>query len=189
MRNRARMGWWRQMAIAFWSAGMAVALNPSGAVGSERVIFTYGGLTQAVSLEELQTFAATGEKSPALKTVLKSGKQNPFVIRWILKQEFPADAKFVSDLLNTAPGEYVLSQTGNVVGTKTEKANLKALRGALIASASDNNLISLIEILENYPTRDVYVNGKILIRLRRNIGQLVEDTSHHIKTPLSFPQN
>jgi len=169
MRNKARMSWWRQIAIALWSAGMTVAFNPSRAEGSEQVIFTYGGWTQSVSLEELQAFAATGEASPGLKTVLKSGKQNPFIVRWILKQEFPADAKFVWDLLNTAPGEYILSQTGNVVGTKTEKANVKALRGALVASASDNSLISLIEILENYPTQDVYVNGKILLKLRQNI--------------------
>ncbi|MEO1692398.1 MAG: alpha/beta hydrolase [Cyanobacteria bacterium J06631_6] len=176
---------WQEIAIALCSAGMVVALHPSQAVASERIIFTYGGLTQAVSLEELETFAATGETSPALKTVLKSSRQNPFLIRWILKQEFPANTKFIADLLNTAPGEYVLSQTGNAIGTKTEAANVKALRGALVASASDNNLVSLMEILENYPTQDVYVNGKILIKLRQNVSQLVKETSQYLKIPSS----
>ena len=81
------------------------------------------------------------------------------------------------------------SQTGNVVNSKTEVANVTALRGALVASASDNNLVSLLELLENYPTPDVYVNGKILSRLRGDFHQFVEGTSQYIKIPLNLPQN
>lgn len=173
--------WFRQVAIAICSAAMAIALNPPLASSSEQVIFTYGGLTQSVSLEELQNFADTGEVSPALDTLLKHGKQNPFIMRWILKQEFPADTKLISDLFNTAPGEYILSQTSNVVSAKTERANVKALRGALISSASDNNRVSLMELLANYPTPDVYVNGKLLARVRGSFNQLVEETSRYIR--------
>jgi hypothetical protein len=181
--------WFRQTASAFISVGMAISLTPNQASSSETVIFTSSGLTQSISLGELQDFADTGEVSPALNTILKYGKQNPFVIRWILKQEFPANNKLISDLLNTAPGEYILSQTGNVVSSRTEVANVTALRGALIASASDNNLVSLLELLENYPTPDVYVNGKILARLRGDLHQFVEGTSQYIKIPLNLPQN
>ena len=91
-------------------------------------------------------------------------------MRWILRQEFPANTKIISDLLNTTPGEYILSQTGNIVGSKAERANVKALRGALVKSASDNNLVSLMELLTNYPTEDVYVNGKILAQMRGNLN-------------------
>jgi Alpha/beta hydrolase of unknown function (DUF1400) len=180
--------WFRQTAIAFISAGIAISLTPSRASSSETVIFTYGGLTQSIPIGELQDFADTGEVSPALDTLLKHGKQNPFVIRWILKQEFPANNKLIADLLNTASGEYILSQTENVVSSKTERANVTALRGALIASASDNNLVSLLELLENYPTQDVYVNGKILARLQENFAQFVEGTSQYIKIPWNMPE-
>ncbi|MEL6496170.1 MAG: alpha/beta hydrolase [Cyanobacteria bacterium J06623_7] len=189
--------WFGQIEIALGAplgvvvaiAGLAVSFSPSRATAAEKAIFTYGSLTQSVSLQELQTFAATGEQSPALETLFDHSGQNPFVMRWILRQEFPADTKLIADLLNTAPGEYVLSQTGNVVGSKSERANVKALRGALIGSASDNNLVSLLELLENYPTKDVYVNGKILARLRGNFNQFVEETSRYIKLPFDLPQN
>ncbi len=110
------------------------------------------------------------------------------MMRWILKQEFPADTRLVYDLLNTAPGEYVLSQTGNVVSSKSERANVKALRGALVASASDDNIISLIELLENYPTQQVYVNGKLLAKARTNFSQFVEEANKYIqlRLPVSF---
>lgn len=184
-----RFGWFWQTVIAINSAIAAISLTPGQASSSETIIFTYEGLTQSVPLEELQDFAETGEVSASLNTLLKYGKQNPFFIRWILKQEFPANNQLISDLLNTVPGEYVLSQTGNVVGAKTERANVEALRGALIASAQDNNLVSLMELFENYPTKEVYVNGKILIKLRKNLNQFIEGTSQYIKIPFGLPQN
>ena len=146
-------GWFGKTGIAILVAGIAISLSPNRVKASEEIIFTYGGATQTVSLEELQDFAATGEISPSLNFLLNFSKQNPAMMRWILKQEFPADTRLVYDLLNTAPGEYVLSQTSNVVSSKSERANVKALRGALVASASDDNIISLIEVLENYPTQ------------------------------------
>lgn len=178
--------WFQKTGIAMLLAGMAISLIPSKVRASEEIIFTYGGASQTISLEELQTFADTGEMSSGLDFLLSFGKQNPFMIRWILNQEFPADINLVYDLLNTAPGEYVLSQTSNVVGSKSERANVKALRGALVASASDDNLISLIELLDKYPTRQVYVNGKILAKARRNLAQFIEETSKYIQIPVSF---
>jgi hypothetical protein len=180
--------WFRQTAIAFIGAGMVISLTPSRASSAEKVIFTYGGLTQSIPLEELQDFADTGKVSPALNTVLKHKQQNPFVMRWILNQEIPANNKLISDLLNTAPGEYVLSQTGSVVSSNTKKADVTALRGALVTSASDNQLVSLMELLENYPTQDVYLNGKILARLWGDLNQFVEGTSQYIKVPLNLPK-
>jgi hypothetical protein len=183
MKEVTALRWFQQIGIALISAGIAIALTPNQASSSEKIIFTYGGLTQSVSLGELQDFVETGEVSPSLDTLLSYGKQNPFFIRWILRKEFPADNKLITNLLNTAPGEFILSQTGTVVSSKTERANVKALRGALVASTKDNNLVSFIELLENYPTKDVYVNGKILVRLRRNLDEFIEQTSQYIKIP------
>lgn len=175
--------WFQNTGIAVLVAGMTISLSSKRALASREVIFTYGGATQSVPIEELQAFAETGETSSSVDFLLSHANQNPSAMRWILKQEFPADTKLVSDLLNTMPGEYVLSQTGNVVGSKSRRANVTALRGSLIRSASDNGLVSLIELLENYPTRQVYVNGKILVKVRDNIDRFVEDTSRYIEIP------
>jgi len=158
-------------------ASSAIFFCGQKAIASEKVVFKYSGATQSVSIEELQTFANTGETSPALEFLLSFGKQNPFIIRWVLNQQFPANTKLIYDLLNTAPGEYALSQTGNVVSAKSERANVKALRGALIKSASDDNLISLIELLENYPTKEVYVDGKVLSKVQRDLAGFISETN------------
>ena len=175
--------WFQETGIAILVASVTITLGSNRVLASEEVIFTYGGATQSVPIEELQAFAETGETSSSVDFLLSQANQNPFLMRWILKQEFSADTKLVSDLLNTMPGEYVLSQTGNVVGSKSQRANVTALRGSLIRSASDNGLVSLIELLENYPTRQVYVNGKILVKIRENLDRLIEDTSKYIEIP------
>ena len=175
--------WFRETGIAVLVAGATITLGSNRVLASEEVIFTYGGATQSVAIEELQTFVETGETSSSIKFLLSLSNRSPSLMRWILKQKFPADTKLVSDLLNTAPGEYVLSQTGNVVGSKSQRANVTALRGSLIRSASDDGLVSLIELLEHYPTKQVYVNGKMLARVQNNINQFVEETEKYIKIP------
>lgn len=185
--RETRIGrWFRETGTAVLIAGIAVFFGPNRVLASEEIIFTYGGASQSVSLEELQEFAETGAVSSGLDFLLKFGNQNPFLMRWILQQQFPANTKLIYDLLNTAPGEYVLSQTSSIVGSKSERANMKALRGALIASASNDNVISLIELLENYPTQQVYVNGKILVKVRQNLSQFIEETNKYISIPVSF---
>lgn len=178
--------WVRGTGIVMLTTAVLLALDGQKALASEKVIFKYGGATQSVSLEELQTFAKTGEISPGLDFLLKFGNQNPVRIRWILTQQFPANTQLIYNLLNTAPGEYVLSQTSNVVTSKSERANVKALRGALVAAASDDNLISLIELLEEYPTKEVYVDGKILAKAQQNLANFINETNRYIKIPLSF---
>lgn len=181
--------WFRGTGIVVFVSGMAIFSSPNGALASEEIIFKYGAATQSVSISELQTFAETGETSSSLDFLLSFGDQNPHMIRWILMQQFPADTNLIYDLLNTAPGEYVLTQTSNVVGSKSERANVKALRGALVTSASDDKVISLIELLENYPTQKVYVDGKILAKARRNLSNFIEETNKYITIPLSFLVN
>ena len=167
--------WLKENGIVMFVTSSVIFLFGQKAIASEKVIFKYSGATQSVSLEELQTFADTGETSPSLEFLLNFGKQNPFIIRWVLNQQFPANTKLIYDLLNTAPGEFALSQTSVVLSAKSEKANVKALRGALIKSAGDDNLISLIELLENYPTKEVYVDGKILSQVQRDLGGFINE--------------
>ena len=178
--------WFRETGIAILVASATITLGSNRVLASQEVIFTYGGAAQSVAIEELQTFVETGETSSSIDFLLSLSNQKPSLMRLILKQKLPADTKRVSDLLNTAPGEYVLSQTGNVVGSRSQRANVTALRGSLIKSASDDGLVSLIEILEHYPTKQVYVNGKMLARVQNNINQFVNKTEKYIKIPASL---
>lgn len=169
--------WLRKTSIVILVLTAAILKCDRQAQAAETVVFTHGGASQSVSVAELQTFASTGETSPSINTILKFGNQNPFIVRWILKQQFPANTKLIYDLLNTAPGEHALSQTGDVVSAKSKRANVKALRGTLVASASDDNLISSLELLEKYPTKEVYIDGKALAKVQQNLANFISETN------------
>ena len=174
--------WFRETGIAISIAGATIILGSNRVLASQEVVFTYGGATQSVAIEELQTFVETGQTSSSIDFLLSLSNQKPSLMRSILKQKLAADTILVSDLLNTVPGEYLLSQTGNVVGSKSRRANVTALRGSLIRAASDDGLVSLIEVLEHYPTKQVYVNGKMLAKVQNNINQFINKTEY-IKIP------
>ncbi|BAZ44124.1 salt-induced periplasmic protein [Chondrocystis sp. NIES-4102] len=180
----------------FWEAGIStlvaslvMGIDTQKVMSAEKVIVNYGVISQSVELEELKTFAETGEASGGINFLLKASNQNPYAIRWILTQQFPANNTLIYDLLNTAPGEYVLSQTSQVVNSKSERANVKALRGAIVASTSDDNLVSLLELLENYPTKEVYINSKVLAKANRNLSQFIQQINRYIKIPFDLLKN
>ena len=131
------------------------------AVAAEEVIFYYGIASQSVSLEELENFAHTGKTSPSLEFLLDFSQQNPQFARYVLNQEFPLEAIWVANILNSAPGKFLLGETSKVVHSKSKRANVQALRGSLVQSASDDNRVSLLEVLQNYPTQQVYVDGTV----------------------------
>ena len=180
--------WLWKTGLSLFATSLTVSIAPNRVMAAEKITFTYGVASQSLAIEELDTFAATGEASSALNFLLTHSQQNPLMIRWILTQQFPADIKLIYDLFNTAPGEYVLTQTSNIVNTKSERADVKALRGALIASASDDSQISLLELLHQYPTQQVYVDGKSLSKVRRNLWNFLDQTKKYIKLPLGFLQ-
>lgn len=189
MPNKKISRWFWETGISIFAATLTISIAPNRVLAAEKITFTYGIASQSIAIEELDTFAATGEISPALNFLFTYSKQNPLMIRWILTQQFPADIKLIYDLLNTAPGEYVLAQTSNIVNAQSERSNVKALRAALIASASDDSQISLLELLHQYPAQQVYVNGKSLSKVRRNLWNFIDRTQEYIKLPLGFLQS
>ncbi len=144
--------------------GLITVMNVPMAVAAEEVIFYYGVASQSVSVKELENFAREGKKSPSLKFLFAFSRQNPQLVRHFLNQEFPMEAIWLANLLNSTPGTFALKETGKIIHPKSKSANVQALRGALIQSASDDNRVSLLEFLQNYPTQQVYVDGKVFAK-------------------------
>lgn len=142
-----------------------ISFNAPVALAAEEVIFYDGIASQSVSLTELENFAKTGKISSSLKFLFDSNNQNPQLARYILNQEFSVDTIWVANLVNSKLGAFVLGETREIVHSKSKQASASALRGSLLLSASDDRKISLLEILQNYPTQQVYVNGAILSQI------------------------
>lgn len=166
------------------SVTLAIALSSGSAFAAEQVVLKYRIFRSSISVKELTNFAQTGELSTSLRVNLALAKQNPKAIRQYLTQPVAVNVRLLDRVLNSPVGNVVLDQISEAIHTPSRKADRQALRAALILSASrdypdssgqnSRNTISLIEIIQNYPTSEVEVEGEVLERAYRQLSQLAK---------------
>ncbi|MFE1747732.1 alpha/beta hydrolase [Coleofasciculus sp. H7-2] len=166
----------------FAAAGVLLSASPADAANS--VVLKYRFLRESVSVPELTTFSETGKLSPALRAYLALAGRKPEDLRKTLTQEVKVNARILDRVLNSQIGEILLNQVSDVVHTPGNGANIQSLRGAVMTSALPDNQITLIELLQNYPTSEVHVEGDRLAevygKLKRlgqglpNLGDLIK---------------
>ncbi|WP_017305653.1 alpha/beta hydrolase [Spirulina subsalsa] len=142
------------------------------AIAAERVVLRYSILEASISVAELADLAERGEVSPELQAYLELANQSPENFREILTKEITVDGVWLSRLLNNSIGERLLDQVSDVIHTPTKQANREALRSALVSSAMTDGKITLIEVLQNYPTSELHINGDRLVEVIQQIEKL-----------------
>ena len=142
---------------------------------AERLYFTYGPLGRSISIQELRDFAETGETSRQLRWYLDVANLEPEQFRAVLTKEISLGLQFIDRVTYSLPGEFALFQLGQVVHTRSRQANIQALRSSLILSVSEDNRLTLLEFLENYPTEGIYVDGVVLARVANRVRDVVDD--------------
>lgn len=143
------------------------------AQAAQRVVLKYGWLRESVAIPELTKFAQTGELSSSLRAYLKMANREPEEFKDLLTKPLQVDGVFLYKILKTLPGEFLLDQVSQIVHTPSQRASRQSLRAALVSSALDDDNITLIEILENYPTADVHVEGERIADIYRRIDGVV----------------
>ncbi|UBF28504.1 alpha/beta hydrolase [Kovacikia minuta CCNUW1] len=152
------------------AASAGILLSGSNGVAAERVVLKYGILQQSVPVAALTTFAETGELTPALDGYGLSGNDSQKV-REALTKKVKIDARTLDRGLNNPLGEALLDNLGEAIHTPTGEANRQALRAALVLSASDDGQVSLLEVVQKYPTQDVHVEGDRVISAYNNLSR------------------
>lgn len=165
----------------------ATVLCPSRpAAAAQKVVFTYRNFGQTLTVDELETFANTGKASSKVKFFLGVSGQDPERARKFMTQEAKISLKLADRLLNIVPGEYVLFQTGQVMHTPARRANIQALRSAIILSLSDDSKISFIEFLKRYPTNDLTVDGYRLAKTANRATKFIDRANVDFKVPIAI---
>lgn len=152
----------RQALLICCVTGVAVLYSSIG-LAAQKVVLRYGVLQESVSVEELTTFAETGKASPALQSHLNKAKANPEDVKRVLTQEITIDPVLLDRGLNSPIGNILLDQIGNAIHTPENVANRQAIRATLILSASGDKKISLLEVIQKYPTPELYLEGDRLL--------------------------
>ncbi|WOD38086.1 alpha/beta hydrolase [Nodosilinea sp. E11] len=145
------------MAIALASLSLGALFAPAQA--AERVRLNYRGFSRSVPVPLLVALADTGATSGVLGGLLNQAGQDANQLRSLLTRPLPADPVVLDRSLNSRPGEWVLDYLAQSIHTGRGAADRQALRAALVLSASDDKQITLLEVLQNYPTEEVVLEG------------------------------
>ncbi|YAI82360.1 MAG: alpha/beta hydrolase [cyanobacterium endosymbiont of Rhopalodia sterrenbergii] len=145
---------------------------------ADRIILEYSILRESVCISELSTLAKTGETSSALNAYLKMANKQPEDLRRILNQNVDVDPVFLSKILKSFAGDFILDKVSQVIHTPSRRADRESLRGALVTSALSDRNVRVIEILENYPTSEIHVDGNRLADIYKQIDAVVSHIPH-----------
>ena len=183
--------WFTKSSILFLGITTATLLGSSKAIASQEIILNYSALGQSVSVQDLETFVETGEMSSSIRFLVGATKQNPDDVRNALTKEISLSLTFLSDVLNSLPGEYALFQAGQIIHPKAKpnRALITSLRGALILSASGDNKISLLELFQNYPTQQMYIDARLLRNTSEDVIDFINRAEERLEVPLAIAKS
>lgn len=155
-----------------------ILLLDTNAIATEQVVLKYGIFSESLAVKDLTTFAQTGELSSSLRINFALARLNPKLIRQVLTEPVNVDLILLDRVLNSPIGNLLLDEISQTIHTPSRRADRQALRSALILSASRDRQVTLLEVIENYPTSEVEVEGERLVpayRLLRRLAGTLED--------------
>lgn len=150
----------------------SILLSSTSVVAAERVVLKYRIFRQSISVEELTTFAETGELSSSLQVNLALARQDPKAFRRYLTAPVQVNPILLDRVLNSRIGNLLLDEFSEAIHTSSGRANRQALRSALVLSASRDSNLTLIETIQNYPTQEVQVEGDRLVSVYSQLSRL-----------------
>ena len=163
----------RRSLVTLFATTSAIACGHS-AIAADAIVFRYGAFSETFSVQELTEFAQTGQQSSTIRYYLRRTNQNPEAVRAALNREIPVRVTTLDLILNSPVGDVALDRLSRTIQTPVNTSNRQALRAALILSASTGNRLSLLEVFQNYPTRQLYVDGRELISTYTQISELAQ---------------
>jgi hypothetical protein len=150
----------------------AIAAHPG--MAAQTVLLKYSILRESISVSELGELARTGKASRALTAYLDLAQKKPEDLQSILYRPIEIDPVLLSKMLNSFLGGILLDQVSEVIHTPSQRSSRESLRGALITSALKDRNVRLIEVLENYPTESVEVEGDRLLEIYQQIKKATD---------------
>lgn len=155
--------------LAVIVGGISVCGSVSAAIAADTIVMKYGPLKRSLPVEDLRRLSDTGKTSRQLRRYLKLAKQSPESLRTRLNRPISMSVVTLDSRLNSIGGRLLLDEAGRYIHPPGQQGSRQALRSALVLSASDDNQITLIESLENYPTREVEIDVEKSVALYRRI--------------------
>jgi predicted dienelactone hydrolase len=179
MRKQGQLRWQRWLTL-----GVGIGLINGGVTAlpgwsAERLTVSYGALERSIDIDDLELFAKEGHLTETLQSYARYfDPQDVEQFRQLLNQRAPIDVKTVDRFLYTTQGEYLLNIASEVILTAGHREDYRALRGALIVSAADQEEgLTLLNFMRNFPTRAIQVDLAKGFAIAREVDRVIYQTN------------
>ncbi len=157
----------------------------SSAQAAERVEFGINPIKLGVSVKEVETYGKEKRAGKELDSFLKLMQEDDRTyIHQLLTVRSEFTALQISQLLNSAMGEKILTYLGDLVplisrdaAGEIHKANgAKAIRTGLVLAAGDPDGLSLVNFLRKYPNSTIHLDVEKGFEITNKIEKLGKET-------------
>ena len=152
------------------------------AESAEKVILNYGVLEFSVSVDDLETYAKTGNIEGELKSYadfLTPEQLENFKIGLTKNADFSHLA--IAQFLYSFQGEKILERVSQVIKTKARQPGFYALRSALILAAADpESGLTPLNVLKKFPTDVLRVDSTSGLEIIKDLSQVAQNNSQAI---------
>lgn len=167
--------------------GGALVAGMGEAQAADEIVLIYNTQTFTIESSEIRRFAETGEVPDDLQVFFDDVDQVPGVVRSLLIDDIRIP-RVVEEFLDSPTGEFVLIQLDQVISNPQQSGDLASIRSAVSVAGRDRE-ISVIELLNAYPTEQVSVDISNLDEVYTQVSAFVERIEPAIATAVEFLQD
>ena len=143
---------------AFLLATAASLSMQTNANATDVVNIQYKNTEIAVKVKDLKKFANTGEIPQNLQKFLNDTEQVPEFLSGILNQEIYISRSLIDDVLDSTTGKFFLLKLNQAIGASSSTDDLEAIKKTVVKAYNDDQELSLLELLSDYPQRQLTVD-------------------------------
>jgi predicted dienelactone hydrolase len=169
---------WLQVTLGALNTCLVPALTIYPASGAERIQASYGLFERSIPISSLETYAKTGKVDNKLAAYANS--QELKHLRRILLTRIPLNAVEVSQFLYTPIGERLLKRLGEFIQTQSHISGFYAIRAALILAAADPQGLTLLNVLQKFPSNAISISVSRSLKITQEFENLVNQTEKAI---------
>ena len=170
---------WMGISLSIWLLPMVGTMRP--AIGADRIYFTYGALERSIPIDSLQTYIKTGKLDADLAPYAKRFSQRQRAeLRRLLANRIDLSPVAISQFFYSPIGKTLLTRLGELIQSRSGLSGFYGLRGALILAAADPQGLTLLNVLQKFPTSGVRVDLGRLLQTTGALEKLVTQTNQAV---------
>ena len=146
--------------------GISAILLPTKAMSAERIAFNLSPFGQFyIKIDDLEKFVKTGEISDELAYYLnRLPPQQVERLPELLSTPLEVNPLTIAKFSNSTIGETVIENFGKGISTSTNRNGFLALRGAIIAAVFEEEGLTAMNLLQEFPLETIQIDLKVLDR-------------------------